>query len=300
VKRLILLTLFLQAFATYRASAADRHIAFERKDAVFMANMDASVVRKLNDGVFPAISPDGKMVAFATVDRTGGKYIRRIAVIDIGTGATRVFDKVPSDNSYNPVWSPDGNWLAFTTRADGVWNLAIVKPDGTDFKVIKKGEQQNAALFSPCWAGDGKSLFCQGLTQIYRIWLDGSVIEKWEIGTIVPNGSMSGDGRIDLAPDGHRLLLSVDMNEEYNRKDWDGPVPALWSFDLSSGVAVRLTSNELFAWDGCWLDDSNLMFVSQRAGEKKAAIYRTNGKTLKRMIEDARHPSVNRPQQNPR
>jgi len=106
---------------------------------------------------------------------------------------------------------------------------------------------------------------------------------------------MTGDARIDVSPDGHRLLLSADMDEEYDRKDWDGPVPALWSFDLSTEAAVRLTSKNLFAWDGCWLDDNNILFVSQRPGDKQAALYRTTGKTLKRLIEDAHRPTVSRP-----
>jgi Tol biopolymer transport system component len=106
---------------------------------------------------------------------------------------------------------------------------------------------------------------------------------------------MSSDDRIDVSPDGHRLLLSVEMDETYDRADWDGPVPALWSFDVNSQAAVRLTSKNLFAWDGCWLDNSNLLFVSQRAGEKQVSIYQTNGKDLKRLIENARRPSVSRP-----
>jgi TolB protein len=88
------------------------------------------------------------------------------------------------------------------------------------------------------------------------------------------------------------LLLSVDMDEEYDRKDWDGPVPALWSFDLATESSVRLTVKNLFAWSGCWLDDRDVLFVSQRAGEKQAALYRTNGKDLKRLIDGAKQPTV--------
>jgi TolB protein len=294
VKRLILLTLLVQAVAICNVRPAQR-VAFERDDAVLIANAEASLIRKLANGTFPTISPDGKSVAFTTVDRTDGQYVRRIAVIEIASGNIRVANSVPSDNSYYAVWSPDGQWLAFTARAEEVWNLALIKPDGTDFKFIKKGEQEKVALFSPCWARDGKSVFCHDMTHIYQAALDGTIVNQWTIDKIVPNGGMSGDGRIDIAPDGHRLLLSVDMDEEYERKDWDGPVPALWSFDLSTGAAVRLTSKNLFAWDGCWIDDANVMFVSQRAGEKKAAIFRTYGKNLKRLIEDARRPSVSLP-----
>src|SRR4029077_17602155 len=140
--------------------------------------------------------------------------------------------------------------------------------DGTDFRFIKKGDPDKVTFYSPCWAADGESVFCQDMTNIYRLGLDGSIQGQRPIRQIMPNGAMSGDGRMDVSPDGHRLLLSVDMDEEYDRKDWDGPVPALWSFDLWTEAAVRLTSKNVFAWDGCWLDDANMLFVSQRAGEK--------------------------------
>jgi len=79
------------------------------------------------------------------------------------------------------------------------------------------------------------------MTTIYRLGLDGTVIAQWTINKIIPNGDMSGDGRIDVSPDGKRLLLSIDMGEESGRKDWDGPLPALWSFDLDSQRSLRLT-----------------------------------------------------------
>src|SRR5438132_13601397 len=81
-----------------------------------------------------------------------------------------------------------------------------------------------------------------------------------------------------------RLLLGIDMSEESNRKDWDGPVPALWSFDLDSQQAVRITPKKLFGWDGCWVDNDNILFLSRAPGEKNDSIYRmsADGKNLKR------------------
>ena len=274
------------------ATGADRRVAFERNNAVSIANLDASLIRNLTEGIFPAISRDAKSVVCTTVQQTGATYVRRMAVIDVGSGSSRILSNVPSDNSYYGSWSPDGNWIAFTLRVEGLWHLGLIKADGSEFKFIKKGAEDKVTLYSPCWAADGQSIFCHDMTNIYRLSLDGSVVAQWQIGTIVPNGGMSGDSRIDVSPDGKRLLLSVEMDEAYDRKDWDGPVPALWSFDLSSQVAVRLTSKELFAWDGCWLDNANLLFVSQDAGEKQPALYRATGKNLKRLIDDARHPSV--------
>jgi hypothetical protein len=49
----------------------DRQIAFERDQAVWIANLDRPGEKKIADGIFPAISPDGPRVAFKAVRVTG-------------------------------------------------------------------------------------------------------------------------------------------------------------------------------------------------------------------------------------
>jgi TolB protein len=131
------------------------------------------------------------------------------------------------------------------------------------------------------------------MTNIYRIDLQGNVLRQWKIHDIVPNGDMSGDGRISVSPDGTKLLLSVEMGEEHHRKDWDGAPPALWVFDWSE-KATRLTAKNLFAWDGCWLDKDNVLFLSSKAGEKEPSLYSmaTNGRGLKKLAPDAHWPAA--------
>jgi TolB protein len=292
--------LFGFALASLSATAfpGDRHIAFERNNAVWIANLDATGAKKIADGIFPAISPGGTQVAFNPVEKTNDTtYIRHIAVTKIASGKTTVFKDVPSDNSYYPTWSPDGKRILFTLRQNEVWHLGLINSDETDFRVLKKGAQNEVTRYSPIWARDAQSFFCQDMTNIYRVGLDGALLSQWKINKIIPNGDMSGDGRIDVSPDGKRLLLGIEMGEESNRKDWDGPVPALWSFDLDSQHSVRLTPGKLFGWDGCWIDNDNILFLSRAAGEKEDSIYRmsANGKDLKRLIKGARMPSVSAP-----
>jgi TolB protein len=289
--RLILALVFA---CTVFAAAGERKIAFERNDAVWIAKLDGTGEKKIADGIFPSISPDGTRVAFTTSEKSGTTYVRHIAVIEIESGSMKVFKDVPSDNSYYPSWSPDGKHILFTLRQNEVWDLATIAPDGTDFQIVKKGAQNEVTLYSPCWAHDAGSIFCQDMTNIYQIGLDGHELAKWPIDKAIPNGGTSGDGRVDVSPDGKRLLLSIDMGEEAKRKDWDGPLPALWTFEIATQKAVRITSRSLFGWDGCWMDDENVLFLSQATGEKSASIYRisTSGKISKRLIKDARFPSV--------
>jgi TolB protein len=289
---------FALASLSVSAFSADQRIAFERNDGVYIANLDGTNEKKLADGIFPAISPDGTRVAFNTEEKTSDTtYVRQIAVVEIATGKVNVFKDVPSKNSYYSSWTADGKQILFTTRPHDVWDLVAVNSDGTNFHVLKPGAQNEVTRYSPVWARDGQSVFCEDMTNIYQIGLDGAVRTQWKINEIVPKGDMSGDGRIDVSPDGKRLLLSIEMGEESGRKNWDGPVPALWALDLQSQKATRLTPKKLFGWDGVWIDNGNILFLSRAAGEKDDSIYRmsADGKNLKRLIKNARFPSVSAP-----
>jgi TolB protein len=294
--RISRLTLLFCLVGAASAVAADRHITFERDQAVWIANLDGAGEKKITEGIFPAISPDGTRVAYTVVEKSGTSYVRYIAVVDLTTNKANVFKDVPSDNAYYPSWSPDGTRILFTLRDKEEWDLGIIKADGTGVRVLKKGAQDHVTYYSPCWGRDGQSVFCQDMTNVYQLGLDGAVLNKWNVERIIPNGNMSGDGRIGVSPDGKLLLLSIDMGEEPNRKDWDGPLPALWTFEIATQRAVRVTSKALFGWDGCWMDDENILFLSQASGETKASTYRMSidGKNLKRLITNARFPSVSR------
>jgi TolB protein len=288
------LTLLLLFSGAALAIAAERRIAFERDDAVWITNLDGGRAKRIAAGIFPAISPDGERIAFTAVEKSDTTYIRHIAVVDLGGGKPTVLKHVPSENAYYPSWSPDGKRILFTLRNKDVWGLGVIDADGKEFRVVKKGAIDRGTLYSPCWARDGQSIFCQHMTYIYRLKLDGTVLDRWNIEKTIPNGDMSGDGHVDVSPDGKLLLLSIDMAEENNRKDWDGPPPALWTFEIATQKAVRVTRKNLFAWDGCWIDDQNVLFLSQAAGEKTASIHRMSikGTNLKRLIPNARKVTV--------
>src|SRR5438094_144226 len=238
------LFMFLCVAFSALSQAAQRKIAYEHGANIFVADMDGTHAKKIAAGALPEISPDGTRIAFNTEAdaKTHPGPERRIAIADVGTGKVTILKEIPSDNCFGPVWSPDGSKLAFSIMADKAWQLGLVNADGSAFRFVKNAELRPEAFGASEWARDGKSIFCHDLDNIYQIDLDGNVLKKWELSKILTDASMNGGDRLSVSPDGKALLMDVDCGSEHERKNWDGPQPAIEKLDLSADKAVRITA----------------------------------------------------------
>jgi len=280
-------------------NAAERKIAYERGENIFVANLDGTHAKKIADGALPEISQDGTRVAFNTEgdakNRPGPE--RHIAIADVASGKVTVLPNIPSDNCFGPVWSPDGKQLAFMIMADKRWQLGTVSADGSGFASLKNPELNSDGLGGPEWARDGKSIFCHDLDNLYQIGLDGNILKKWELSKILTDASMNSGDRLSISPDGKALLMDVDCGSEHERKNWDGPQPAIEKLDLSADKAVRVTGKNDFVWEPFWLSDSEFLCIMQKENESQASIYRMSldGKNPRLLVKHARTPTASAP-----
>jgi TolB protein len=108
---------------------------------------------------------------------------------------------------------------------------------------------------------------------------------------------MNGGDRLSVAPDGKTLLMDVDLNAEHDRKNWDGPQPAIYEFDLATEKTTRVTGKDDFVWEPFWLNNDEFLCIVQKENENEASIYRMSldGKSMKLLVRHARTPSVSAP-----
>jgi TolB protein len=151
----IVLFICLAFFAL--TNAAQRKIAYERGENIFIANVDGTHAKKIAKGALPEVSPDGTRIAFNTegeAKNRPGCPERHIAIADVASGKVTVLPNIPSDNCFGPVWSPDGTQLAFSIMADKAWQLGLVNADGSGFRFVKNPGLKPEAFGAPEWARD--------------------------------------------------------------------------------------------------------------------------------------------------
>lgn len=296
IKNILCVALLIAVGAMAAFAASPRKIAYEQGENIFVVGVDGAHPKKVANGALPAISADGTHIAFNTQgdakNRPGPE--RHIAIADVASGKVTVLKDIPSDNCFGPVWSPDGKQIAFMIMADKKWQLGLANTDGSDFRFLKNAELNNDGVGGLEWSRDGKWIFCHDLENLYQIDLEGITTNKWALSKILTDASMNSGDRLSLSPDGKTLLMDVDCGAERERKNWDGPQPAIEKFDLGSDKAVRISGKNDFVWEPFWLTSTEFLCIMQKENENEPSIYRMSidGKNPKLLVKHARTPSV--------
>ena len=155
----------------------------------------ADVMFQLPNGPFGGIeqlcwSPDGRFIAYSCKKLTGKEYAfstnTEIYIYNIQSGETQEIT-VGGGYDTNPIWSPDGNHLAWLSMARDGYEadkvrliLADLDCSGEGIPVIERltdlTDWFDYNVDSPVWASDSKSIyFCslvEGLQAIYNVIAD--------------------------------------------------------------------------------------------------------------------------------
>lgn len=191
-----------------------REIAFETDEGTWMS---------------PSLSPNGDTLVFDLLgdiyqlDAKGGK------ALPIARGMS--FDS-------QPVWSPDGRWIAFLSDRSGAENLWVMRADGSQPRQISFGDDESA-LVSPAWSPDGQSIYVSRFRwsvdgyDLWRYELDGT--ETLVIPVMTEGQSTAGTSSLGavVSPDGRDLYFArrIGRTDPEKLDNW-----SIVRRDLASGT----------------------------------------------------------------
>lgn len=223
----------------------------------------------------PAISPDGRAVAFRGYWGVGdGAY----ALYVVGTNGCKP-RRLTRDIAGDPSWSPDGRWIVFDTSGGG--QLWKVRPDGTALTRLGGGRFHQEV--SPSWSPRGDEIAFVRLVDGHggQIWL------------MKPDGS-------------HPVRIRASPNISYQEPSWsrDGKRLAFVAVPVgpggvedthswievmdANGSHVRVVTNRRgSAWNPVWLPgDAGLAWLAGDglAGTGGVFVGRANGTHVRRVL----------------
>ena len=207
----------------------------------------------------PSLSPDGKNLVF--ISDVGGSP--QIWKADTATKKTEQVTALE-----NPVqfvsWSPDGHWLAFSFAPGGGMNtqIALVRPDGSDFRRITDGAKETNML-GP-WSDDSSIL---GYSSNRRTG-SSSDVYLYDL--------VSSDHKILAQPEGLNYLTDISGNGRYGavvrvvqRGDSE-----LYLVDLASAQTTELAPHlgPSYFFQAYFLADSTRVIFKSNVGRERVGL----------------------------
>lgn len=151
----------------------------------------------------PAISPDGRRVAFVSGRRKGAGFFLDLYSMRIDGGGARLLLEC-SELCHHPDWSPDGKQLVFQMGKD----LYLIPAGGGKAQKLTSGGVSQFPAWSPDgeWIAFQRQLVLSANTggAIYRIHPDGSGFEKLTPDSFHP-------GQLTWSPDGQFLAFENSL-----------------------------------------------------------------------------------------
>ena len=207
----------------------------------------------------PALSPDGKLLAYAS-DRAG-EHNLDIWVQQIAGGDAIRLTRNRADEA-NPRFSPDGSQILFARKDDGIY--AVPSLGGTE-RLIAKGSA--GAEFSPDGQWIAYSTGFAGSRELFGLYVVPSVggaPRKLEAG-------LASFYRPLWSPDSKHLLVSGDETSSYTFR-WDGS-GGWYVIAVDGGRAVKLAGTESLQATGiaatlpvAWLSNGKVVFGGVHGG----------------------------------
>jgi len=233
---------------------------------LYMKSVDGTAVTQLtadpSSDIHPALSPDDKMVAFAS--NRSGNWDIWIMSID-GQQPIQV-TRTPMDEVH-PSWSPDGKRIVYSAlpRANGQWELWIAPA------VAHAPSTFIGYGVFPQWSPVDDTILYQRSrergTRWYSIWTLALVDGEPRYPTEVASSADSAMISPAWSRDGQRIAFTTVTTKSPMDPEFGSTyeVSDIWVIDADGGSRIRLTDGHSANFSPAWAPDGRVFFTSRRS-----------------------------------
>lgn len=186
-----------------------------------------------------ALSPDGSRLAFSYQG-------------DIWIASSKGGRAIPITNHIemedNPIWSPDGQWIAFASNRTGNWDTFIVPADGGQ---VRRLTWNSGSDVPSDWSADGKTLLERTSRDdpnngIYGIDVETGRTKQYFL-DMMPIGSPKFSGG---------SIVYTRFGFPWVRARYQGSAASqLWRYDVAAGKRIEIRNNGFqHLWPGVGSD----------------------------------------------
>ncbi|WP_299461764.1 S41 family peptidase [uncultured Microscilla sp.] len=218
----------------------------------------ASVIQAQTQTIFatqPAISPDGNQVAFSFqgdiwVMAANGGVARRLTI-------HRGYDA-------NPIWSPDGKHIAFSSNRASNYDVFTIPANGGATKRLTYHSSGDQAT---CWTAQNEVLFTSRV-RAYRQIAYEREIHKVSAEGGTPQRMLDAQGYMPTQSPNGKLIAFVRGTCGTVREAYRGPANRnVWIYNNETKQYTQLTNDPSNEFQPAWSDDNTLYYISAKSGK---------------------------------
>ncbi len=246
--------------ATAKRHQTCNFYAFDINTNIYIGNSieDLDIIDDIT-GVETALSPDGKIVAYASKNvKPGSVYL-----YDIKNKCNRHLDFPISDEISKPFFAPQGDFLAVSALSPDTQLPKILLYDlrKDTFKIVGR---ENMGGFNPTFSPNGKKIVFHDMEKVYIYDYNGNTCVK--LSKTIPCGEFCPQDKMGISSVCKFQLSSDEKYMYYTYDYWDSDTVrsiAFACYDISSGKIEYLSKKEKSCCDFHASDDGNVYFLLQ-------------------------------------
>lgn len=226
-------------------------------DGKMLLKQDSIITLNKNEEEWldPAISPDGRMVAYT---RNVGSEDRAISLLTLTTKQS-VPLKVSSPNFFGPMWAPDGAHIAFSVfNSKSTLKVGVINADNSGYAMLDSISEID--YNSPTWKGKDR-IVAHNMEKLFTLDLQGKVVDSVSFEKLIGKDySLSSSDIFFYSADGSRLFFNAaNVNDNEEAPGLVGPLEALYVLNVADG-AIKKLSPEGVTIDGFFITPDDRIF----------------------------------------